>query len=192
MRPEGTTGLEGGPEAKRRGGQTAAELYEWRGTTVAGRDTGREKHFPRVWLQVPPCSVALLKHTITQSRAIIWIRGKRERDRVRQRVNSFWRMLHSWANECFYQSCDYCHSLHALNQPTYRFFLFALCHSLSAASVWVDEIIGFTNENRAVEPQQFKGKHLCYVVIPAGYFWEAKMGRWCGSRSETKVLCWCH
>lgn len=71
--PPGTAWLEGGPGA----GETRLLRHGMNGET----DSEREKRVLGIWLQVPPCSVAPLKHTITQSRAII---RQRERNRGRE------------------------------------------------------------------------------------------------------------
>lgn len=112
----------------------------------------------------PPYSVALLKHTITQSRAII-----RSREKQRERK------LESDGEEAHSEECNTeqmsaftravitaTHSVH-LTSP-----LAVLSpHSLSFTERWlprssrfvrVVEITGFTEENNAVEPQViFKG-----------------------------------
>lgn len=68
--PAGTARLEGG-----------AERPDCWGVLWIGRQNERERekkkiHFLGVWLQVTPCSIAPLKHTITQSGAIIRQREK--------------------------------------------------------------------------------------------------------------------
>ena len=101
--------------------------------TVKGWGGEKKKRVLGIWLQVPPCSVAPLKHTITQPRAIIRQREKK-RGREADRAQTHFEEHYTEQKECFYQSCDYCRSLSALNQPPWLSFLSLLCHSRSACS----------------------------------------------------------
>lgn len=71
---------------------------------------------------------------------------ERERERARQKAGPFWGTLYR-AKECFYQSCDYCRSLSALNQPPRLSFLsfLPLCHSQCAHSEHIHCLSGSNN-----------------------------------------------
>ena len=91
-----------------------------------------------------------------------------EEERESDRAFPFGGTLHR-AKECFYQSCDYCHSLSALNQlPCLSFLSLSVTHRVLAQStrfVGVAEITGFTLEGggAAVEPRWLQGNtSLCH------------------------------
>lgn len=133
----------------------------------------------------PPYSVALLKHTITQSRAIIRS-GEKQRERE---MESDREEAHS--EECSTEQMSAftravitaTHSVH-LTSPLAVLSSRSVIHRVLAPSsrfVRVAEITGFTKENNVVEPQQFQGKHHCDVTITESYFYMLESGKMCSN-----------
>ena len=171
----------------------------------------KKKRVLCIWLQVPPCSVAPLKHTITQSRAIIRQRERKEGERQTERRPILRNTIQSKRSAFTRAVITAAHSVHLTSPLDSLSSRFSVIHGVLAQSTWVC-LSGWNNRihlrKQSSGTPMIAGKHPRDVTITAACFdtrissgsleWSSRLGGLSHRSHDVMAECgfvwilWCH